>query len=110
MKAKKEQSKQQCSCTTCRDHPWSGAAQEHRAINRLVLALDEKNRRRLAGLLAWQRGRGGVSLMSQITGLSRTTIRQGRDEVQHVERPSARSRVRKAGAGRSRVEKNSRGY
>jgi len=109
MKAKKEQSKQQCSCAICRDHPWSSAAQEHRAINRLILALDEKNRRRLAGLLAWQWGPGRVSLLSQITGLSRTTIRRGRDEVQHVERPSARGRVRKAGAGRSRVEKNSRG-
>ena len=110
MKAEEEQSKQQCSCVTCRDHPWSGAAQEHRAINRLILALDEKSRRRLAGLLAWQWGRGGVSLLSQITGLSRTTIRRGRDEVQHVERPSGRGRIRKAGAGRSRVEKNSRGF
>ncbi len=109
MKVKKERFRQQCSCAICHDHPWSGAAQEHRAINRLIMALDEKSRRRLAGLLAWQRGRGGVNLLSQITGLSRTTIRRGRDEVQRVERSSARGRVRKAGAGRSRVEKNSRG-
>jgi len=110
MRVEKERFRQQCSCATCHDHPWSSAAQEHRAINRLVLALDEKNRRRLAGLLAWQWGRGGISLLSQITGLSLTTIRRGRDEVQHVERSSARGRVRKAGAGRSRVEKNSRGF
>lgn len=110
MKVEKGRSRQPCSCATCHDHPWSGAAQEHRAINRLILALDEKDRRRLAGLLASQWGWGGVSLLSQVTGLSRTTIRRGRDEVQHVERPLERGRVRKAGAGRSRVEKNSRGY
>jgi hypothetical protein len=110
MKTAKEQSKQQCSCATCRDHPHSVTAQEHRAINRLISALDEKNCRRLAGLLAWQWGWGGVSQLAQITGLSRTTIRRGRDEVQHVERSSDRDRVRKAGAGRFRVEKNSRGF
>jgi len=42
-----------------------------------------------------------------ITGLSRPTIRRGREEVQRKERQSERNRVRKRGAGRKLVEKNS---
>jgi hypothetical protein len=42
-----------------------------------------------------------------ITGLSRPTIRRGRDELQRKERQAERERVRKRGAGRKLVEKNS---
>jgi len=76
----------------------------------VITALDEKNRRRFAGLLASQWGRGGIERLSEITGLSRTTIRRGRNEVQRAERPSERGRVRQAGAGRRAVEKNARGF
>ena len=76
----------------------------------MIMVLDEKNRRRFAGLLACQWGRGGVSRLAEITGLSRTTIRRGRSEVQRIESTSERDRIRKVGAGRCRVEKNSPGF
>jgi len=108
MKAKKKLSIHKCTCTTCGQHPQSAVAKEHRAINRVLGVLDEKGRRRFVGLLALQWGRGGPAQLSQITGLSRPTIRRGRDEVQKAERAAERVRVRRAGAGRPLAEKNSR--
>ncbi len=92
----------------CRQHPSSAVAEHHRAINRVLTTLDEKNRRRFVGLLALQWGRGGVQRLIEITGLSRNTIVRGRTELQHPRRAPRRARVRQAGAGRKRVEKNSR--
>jgi hypothetical protein len=89
--------------------PRSAQAKEHQAINQVVSLLHEKGRRQFVGLLALQWGRGGVERLSLITGMSRPTIRRGRREVQRKERPAARQRVRKPGAGRPRVEKNSPG-
>jgi hypothetical protein len=106
MKTKRKRWEHKCRCTDCRRHPDSVAAKEHRSINRLVAGLNEKSRRRFVGLLALQRGRGGVEHLSQITGLSRPTIRRGRTEVQRVERPTESDRVRKAGGGQPPVEKN----
>jgi hypothetical protein len=82
-------------------------AKEHQAINQVIGLLHEKGRRQFVGLLALQWGWGGVERLSVITGLSRPTIRCGRDEVQRKERQSERDRVRKRGAGRKLVEKNS---
>jgi hypothetical protein len=95
-----------CTCAVCRDHPYSTTAREHRAINRVLVTLNEKSRRRFVGLLALQWGRGSIEQLSEITGLSRPTIRRGRAEVQKVERASAAQRVRRSGAGRLRVEKS----
>jgi hypothetical protein len=107
MKVRKKQSLHKCTCVTCRHRPKGAVAKEHRAINRVLAVLHEKGRRRVVGLLALQWGRGGLTQLSQITGLSRPTIRRGRDEVQKVERATERVRVRRAGAGRPLTEKNS---
>jgi len=96
-----------CTCQQCRQHPYSDVANQHRAINRVLVTLNEKNRRRFAGLLALQRGRGGVQAVIEITGLSRNTICRGRDEVQHTQRQPG---VRQAGGGRHRAEKNTRRF
>ena len=106
MKANQKRFEHKCHCVPCRRHPQSVAAKEHRSINRMVAVLNEKSRRRFVGLLALQRGRGGIEHLSQITGLSRPTVRRGRGEVQRVERSTESGRVRKAGAGQPRVEKN----
>jgi len=98
----------ECTCPTCRDHPYAAAAKEHAAINRVLVTLNEKSRRRFVGLLALQGGRGNLERLSEITGLSRPTIRRGRAELQRVEGAAESSRVRRSGAGRKRVEKNSR--
>jgi hypothetical protein len=95
-----------CTCTTCQRHPYSHVAQQHRAINRVLAHLNEKERRRLVGLLASQWGRGSLLRLSRITGMSRNTIYRGRQEVEH---PGHRisSGMRRSGGGRPRVEKNS---
>jgi hypothetical protein len=71
-----------------------------------VASLNEKNRRRFVGLLAIQWGRGSLVRLSQITGLSRTTIYRGRQELEHP-RQGLSTGVRRLGAGRPRLEKNS---
>jgi len=94
-----------CTCSACRRHPRSLVAKLHRSINRVVVTLDEKSRRRLVGLLASQQGWGGVQQMSQITGMSRTTILRGRREIERTNR-SRLKRIRTRGGGRKPVEKN----
>ena len=92
-----------CECPTCRQHPHGRVAREHRALNRLVAASDERTRRLLAGFLARQHGRGGITLLARITGLDRNTIARGRRELRQPFRSSGR--IRRPGAGGQRVEK-----
>ena len=108
MTFKKRRVVHQCQCAICQQYPRSAIAKEHRAINRVFVGLDEKNRRRFVGLLALQWGRGSVTRLLEITGLSRTTTRRGRSEVRQNKRQPERGRVRQVGAGRHRVEKNTR--
>ena len=109
MRSEKKRNVNQCTCNACGAHPRSDTAREHRAINRVFASLDEKNRRRFAGLLALQWGRGGIARAHEVTGLSRPTIHRGRSEVHRAEPEAERGRVRTAGAGRRAVEKNIRG-
>jgi hypothetical protein len=98
-----------CACPDCRRHPHSPIAKLHLGINRVATTMDEKSRRRFVGLLATQQGWGGVQQMSQITGLSRTTILRGQREIERTDPPrSRRKRIRRRGGGRPRVEKNNR--
>jgi hypothetical protein len=78
-------------------------AQQHRAINRILATLDEKNRRHLVGWLALQAGRRCISLLSRITGLSRTTLHRGKREIKHPSRQHA-ERIRAPGGGRPLTE------
>jgi ribosomal protein L44E len=96
-----------CECPTCRQHPNGTVAREHRALNRLIAAADERTRRLLAGFLARQHGRGGITLLARITGLDRNTIACGRRELRQPVRSSGR--IRRLGAGRRRVEKKAQG-
>ena len=73
----------------------------------LRLVLTERQRRLWAASEAEAIGRGGISIVSRATGLSRTTIRAGRDELREiadrgeVEFPD---RIRRPGAGRPPLE------
>ena len=95
-----------CECPACKEHPYSKVAKEHKAINQVLAGLDEKNRRRFIGLLASQQK--NISLLSQITGLSRNTIYRGQSEVEHPSKNPVLG-VRRSGGGRMPVEKNSPG-
>jgi predicted transcriptional regulator len=94
----------QCCCSACQNYPKGGVAADHQAINRVLAQLDERQRRLFAGLLAMRRGHGGIVAVSEITGLSRTTIRRGIAELQHGVGLTTR-RLRKPGGGRKLVEK-----
>lgn len=90
----------QCACPrrrTKEPHPDQAL---HRHINLLVNRLDEQQRRWFVALEAQRIGRGGASLLAQITGLSRHTIRRGQRELAAglAERPTGR--VRAPGGGR----------
>src|SRR5581483_7451367 len=94
-----------CRCLDCQQSPQGGLAQDHQAINRVLASLNEKGRRLFAGLLASQRGHGGVVEVATITGLSRTTIRRGMLELRNP--ADNGGRVRRPGGGRKRLEKKS---
>jgi hypothetical protein len=96
----------QCECANCRqpgDHP---DKELHHQMNLLLSRLDEQERRWYVALEAKKLGRGGMTLMSQVTGMSMDTIRRGRDELNKelVDRPI--DRIRLPGGGRPRAEKN----
>ena len=92
-----------CACPTCRRHPNGRTAREHRALNRLLAATDERTRRLVAGFLARQHGPGGIALLARITGLDRDTVARGQHELRQPFRSSGR--IRRPGAGGQRVEK-----
>ena len=93
----------QCLCRRCREHPRSKVARQHRSINRLLAASDERVRRLMAGFVAEQMGEGGIARLARITGLDRKTIAKGRKELHQPEFADT-PRVRRTGAGRKCVE------
>jgi hypothetical protein len=102
-----EKTVHQCECPNCQqaeDHP---DKELHHQMNLLLSRLNEQQQRWYVALEAKKLGRGGMTLMSQITGMSQDTIRRGRDELEEdlIGRPV--DRVRLPGGGRPGVEKNS---
>jgi hypothetical protein len=66
--------------------------------------MDERVRRYWAGAEALALGRGGVSVVARATGLSRMTVRAGREEARGKKPPGELVRVRRRGAGRPRAD------
>jgi len=71
-------------------------------VARLWPHLDERGRRLFAAGEARALGRGGITLMSEVCGLSRPTITKGLRELD--EPPLPAGRVRRPGGGRKRLE------
>ena len=69
--------------------------------------LDERARRLWAATEATTIGWGGVSIVSEATGIAHTTIRKGTQDLAHVEtntsEPSPTRRIRRSGGGRKSV-------
>ena len=63
--------------------------------------LDERGRRMFAAGEVRTAGRGGLAVVSRITGLARSTINRGEDDLDGEELP--KGQVRRAGAGRKAV-------
>jgi hypothetical protein len=75
---------------------------------RLMAAMDERMRRLWAGSEAISYGWGGVTLVSEATGLSRNTVAAGRQSIQHktgatTPGPGEARRIRHPGGGRKRL-------
>ena len=65
--------------------------------------LDERGRRRFAAAEAQSAGWGGVSALSRITGMARSTIGRGLAELRSAASDVAVGRVRRAGGGRKKL-------
>lgn len=63
--------------------------------------LDERGRRLLAAAEVRTAGWGGLAVVSRITGLARSTINRGEDDLESA--PLPRGQVRRAGGGRKGV-------
>ncbi len=68
---------------------------------------DEKGRRQWAAIEAKALGRGGVTLISRATGLSRTTVVSGIKEIEGIHTDT--ERIRQKGGGRKRITENEPG-
>jgi hypothetical protein len=75
------------------------AADIARRFRELSPVLDERGRRRFAAAEARAYGFGGVSVVARVTGLARSTIARGVEEIEQKPEVDAR-RVRKSGGGR----------
>jgi hypothetical protein len=93
-----------CGCAVCRRGSDALLVEFHKAVNRVLAELNERDRRLLAGLLADRHGYGGIQRVTEITGLSRKTIRRGCREIGRF-RSRFAGRIRRPGGGRQRLEK-----
>src|ERR1700681_702424 len=66
--------------------------------------LDERGRRLFAAVEVRTAGRGGLAMVSKITGLARSTINRGKQDIDT--QPLPKGRVRRAGGGRRSVCEN----
>lgn len=63
--------------------------------------LDERGRRMFAAAEVQAAGHGGLKIVSEITGLARSTINRGEDDLDVA--PLAKGKIRRSGAGRKTV-------
>jgi hypothetical protein len=73
-------------------------------IQRMIPLLDERQKRLYLANEAISYGRGGISLVSRISGMSRTTITKAVDELNNDN--TIDGRTRRSGGGRKFVESN----
>ena len=66
--------------------------------------LNEAQRRWYVAREAKRIGRKGTTLISKLTGMSRTTIIKGMNELERNEKLGYENRIRKIGGGRKRIE------
>ena len=95
----------QCQCAHCQQEGAHPDQLHHRQINLLMSSLNEQQRRWYAALESLKIGRGGIKLMTQITGMDRKTIRRGRKEFETELKERPMDRIRVEGGGRPTVKK-----
>ena len=93
-----------CQCSLCQQEGENPTKKHHRMINLMVNQLNEQQRRWFVALEANQTGRGGIRLMSQITGMDEKTIHRGLQELEKELTGRPKDRVRLEGGGRPLTE------
>src|SRR5213594_2663157 len=78
-------------------------AKERRWL-RVLSTLNEYQARLYVADRAMDRGRGGITRLSKLTGMSRTTITKAVAELNRGGTLAAKGRIREAGGGRKKVE------
>lgn len=73
--------------------------QMHSRFETIWTHLDEKGRRLGAASEAKAHGRGGLKMVHEVTGMSRTVISEGIREIAG-EKPIQKNRIRRSGTGR----------
>jgi hypothetical protein len=87
---------------------YGGMADEgeiRRKFEALTAVMDERMRRLWAGAEA-EFGDGGIAAVERATGMSRTTIRTGQDELRGGVSPEEVVNVRRPGGGRTSIEEH----
>ena len=75
-------------------------------IHIMMPLLDERQRRIFLAAEAQSYGRGGIALVSRLSGVAPFTIRQGIAEINGGEPPKPTDRIRATGAGRKSLEES----
>ena len=78
--------------------------EKHKNWLKVLTLADESLKRKLAAAKALDLGWGGISTVARISGMSITTIRNGIQELEHLENLGQPKRIRKTGAGRKKIE------
>jgi hypothetical protein len=95
----------ECQCPDCKQSQGHPSWQLHHQMNVFLSRLDEQQRRWYVALESKKVGRGGDSLLAQITGMDVETIRRGRREPDEELANRPVEGVRQKGGGRLPVEK-----
>ncbi len=80
--------------------PYAPESEEN--MRRFYHSLNEKDRRRYAGLEALRYGHGGRSYLAKVLGCSRNTVSRGAREISGLPKRAVEQRIRKPGGGRKR--------
>lgn len=81
---------------------------EAKNIKETCVSLSERGRRLYLGRLALEYGRGSVTVLSAVSGVSQKTISRGKKDIQNGATHYYGDRDRKPGAGRPTVERRHR--
>jgi hypothetical protein len=95
----------QCQCKACQQGDDAQVRMIHQQINLVMSRLDEQQRRWYAAVEANRQGHGGITLVSQITGLDEKTIARGQEELAFDLQTRPQDRTRLPGAGRPSSQK-----
>jgi hypothetical protein len=80
--------------------PWLSNPEWCAQLRAVLERLDERQRRWVAGLLSLQVGRGGISRLVEITGISNDTFTKARRELTSGIEDALPNRLRQEGGGR----------